>query len=153
VRFEVQGLRDRLEALIDEIGRSLPPRAVLSRLSVRYIEPAVDEIELTIVASRNATSAPASAIPPDIGVCETCEAELFAATDRRFRYPFITCTDCGPRYTIARQVPWDRRNTSMDVYPLCTGCEAEYNDPAGRRYRAETISCHDCGPMLLFRHA
>ena len=87
-------------------------------------------------------------LPPDIATCIKCERELFDKTNRRYRHPFISCTSCGPRYTIMKSVPYDRATTTMADFPLCSACESEYIYPKGRRRHAQTICCPDCGPKV-----
>ncbi|MEO7520398.1 MAG: carbamoyltransferase HypF, partial [Gemmatimonas sp.] len=94
-----------------------------------------------------------AATPPDIATCGSCIAELFSPGSRRFGHPFITCTDCGPRFSVVLGVPYDRDRTSMRDFPLCAACHQEYLDPSDRRFHAESISCHACGPALVARDA
>ena len=91
-----------------------------------------------------------SVIPPDIAICDKCLEEIRTPSDRRYKYPFNACTDCGPRFTVIESVPYDRERTSMDEFPLCDECLAEYRQPLNRRYHGEAICCSDCGPQMAF---
>ena len=102
-----------------------------------------------IIASRSGANARVF-VPPDYFMCDDCKRELADPGDRRYRYPFINCTQCGPRYTLIEALPYDRPNTSMSGFPLCEACETEYLDPANRRFHAEPVACPDCGPTVQF---
>ncbi len=150
VFLEVQGPATR----ITEFGRRLraeaPPLANISGVSVVEIETnAADGSEFRIAESRIASTA-TTAIPPDIAVCDDCLAELFDPHDRRYRHPFMTCTNCGPRLTIIKALPYDRPATTMSAFAMCDRCEDDYHDPRNRRFHAQPIACPDCGPSLWF---
>ncbi|MBQ9478146.1 MAG: carbamoyltransferase HypF, partial [Selenomonadaceae bacterium] len=87
-------------------------------------------------------------VSPDIAICDQCRAELFDRSDRRYLHPFINCTDCGPRLTILKRMPYDRERTSMSAFPMCDECSREYHDPSSRRYDAQPVCCNDCGPTV-----
>jgi hydrogenase maturation protein HypF len=150
VFIEVQG---RVPA-VDEFARRLrtdaPPLAAISDVAWEDLplEPDRDG-PFQIVASRAADGA-TTAIPPDIAVCDDCLRELFDPADRRHRHPFITCTNCGPRFTIIRELPYDRPATTMAGFPMCERCAAEYHDPGDRRFHAQPLACADCGPSLWY---
>lgn len=146
VFVEVQGPDEAVRAFADALVTQAPP---LARVTGVGSEPLglVDEPGFRIVASREAAG-PVTPIPPDTAVCEDCVRELRDPADRRHRHPFVTCTNCGPRFTIVTGVPYDRPATTMAGFPMCTRCEAEYHDPADRRFHAQPLCCNDCGPRL-----
>ena len=150
VFVEVQGERDRLDEFARRLRAEAPPLARIGAVRVADI-PAHTACrpEFTIVASRTVTGS-TTPIPPDIALCDDCAAELFDPADRRYRHPFITCTNCGPRFTIIRALPYDRPATTMSAFAMCERCAAEYHDPADRRFHAQPIACPDCGPSLRF---
>lgn len=125
-----------------------PEYAVIERLDAIDAPPAT-VTGFSVVAS-DATGGTGPGIPPDLATCPACVRELFDPTNRRYRYPFITCTDCGPRVTIVDALPYDRANTTMRTFPMCPRCMAEYRDPTDRRFHAEPIACPDCGPQLAW---
>ncbi len=156
VFLEVQGERAR----VDEFGRRLrtqaPPLARIATVTVTHLDLDTEATacgrEFRIVESRTVAGA-ATPIPPDIAVCDDCVLELFDPRDRRYRHPFVTCTNCGPRFTIIRELPYDRPATTMSAFAMCDRCAAEYHDPADRRFHAQPIACPDCGPSLRFSSA
>src|SRR6201993_1607889 len=155
VFLEVQGERARVAEFGRRLRAEAPPLARITGVSVAGIPlasadtRAVAGREFRIVASRTITGAK-TPIPPDIAVCDACVAELFDPGDRRYRHPFVTCTNCGPRFTIIRELPYDRPATTMSAFAMCERCAAEYHDPADRRFHAQPIACPDCGPSLWF---
>jgi hydrogenase maturation protein HypF len=123
-----------------------PPMAVVESVVAEEVD-AEGATEFVIVASR-AEEGAMTLVSPDIATCDACQAELFDPTDRRYRYPFINCTNCGPRFTIIDDVPYDRPMTTMRDFPMCPECAAEYGDPADRRFHAQPDACFICGPRL-----
>lgn len=134
------------DEFVRRVASDAPPLASVETVDRR---PATTEPVpgFRIVASR-AASGERTLVPPDTAVCDDCLRELFDPADRRHRHPFITCTNCGPRFTIIRSLPYDRPVTTMAGFEMCEACAAEYHDPADRRYHAQPIGCHDCGPRL-----
>ncbi len=144
VLIEVQG---KVDAFMSDLVAQAPPLARIDDIEAEARPLAVDESEFVIRDS--ARNGPArTAITPDMAVCDTCLAELFDPAGRRYLYPFITCTHCGPRFTVTRHLPYDRATTSLAEFPLCEACTAEYTNPADRRFHAETTCCAACGPRL-----
>jgi len=144
VVIEVEGPREKLEAFLREMEQSPPPRAVLEKVEVNFLPP-LGHVSFTIEASRQAADE-FVLISPDICICADCLKELFEPGDRRFRYPFINCTNCGPRFTIINDIPYDRPKTTMAVFQMCPLCEKEYHDPTDRRFHAQPNACPVCGP-------
>jgi hydrogenase maturation protein HypF len=146
VTIEVQGDPFLIDSFLERLPAELPPRARILSLLPRDAEPQ-PETSFRIVASR-LDSPPRVLISPDIAVCDDCHREMMNPRDRRFRYPFINCTNCGPRYTIIRDIPYDRARTAMSSFTMCAACQAEYDDPANRRFHAQPNACWDCGPQV-----
>lgn len=146
VTIEVQGENDPLERFLARLQSEAPPLAKITSLRPREIEVQTDAA-FRIVSSRLDTP-PKALISPDVAVCADCLREMMNPRDRRFRYPFINCTNCGPRFTIVRDIPYDRARTSMAFFKMCAACQAEYDDPANRRFHAQPNACWDCGPQL-----
>ena len=146
VEIEVEGSEPLVQAFTQCLATEAPPLARVDVIEPKVIPPDHSRKGFAILPS--AEGAIATAIGPDVGVCPACLAELFDPHDRRWRYPFINCTHCGPRYTITRSLPYDRARTSMAGFELCPGCAAEYRDPCDRRFHAEPNACPVCGPQL-----
>ncbi len=139
----MQGTSDRLDSFDTALRNDLPPLAQVISYSCADI-PAGDDVSFRILPS--GTGAADIQIAPDTAVCSDCLREMFDPADRRYRYPFITCTNCGPRYSIITGIPYDRPSTTMAGFPLCPDCLSEYRDPLDRRFHAQPIACHACGP-------
>jgi hydrogenase maturation protein HypF len=146
VTIEIEGEAAAVEAFPSLLRSHAPPRATIEKISIEALT-AIGEVSFRVVDTL-ASSAAAALIPPDLATCDHCIAELFDPADRRYRYPFINCTDCGPRFTIVRALPYDRRQTTMEPFTLCPECRAEYENPADRRFHAEPNACPACGPSL-----
>lgn len=142
---EVEGPGERIEAFIETLLRQLPPLARVDRLERTHCQPR-GEREFNIRQSARARVGRAE-VTPDAAMCADCRRELFDPADRRRQYPFINCTNCGPRYSIVRAVPYDRPATTMARFKLCRRCQAEYDQPADRRFHAQPVACADCGPQ------
>ncbi|RME20522.1 MAG: carbamoyltransferase HypF [Candidatus Zixiibacteriota bacterium] len=147
VIVEIEGTPEALEQFRTRLYADAPPLARIRQCETAVI-PCADDGSFTIQPSRHDRTA-ATIIPVDSAVCDDCIRELFDPDDRRYRYPFINCTNCGPRFTIVERIPYDRPFTSMKVFPLCPDCEREYNDPASRRFHAQPNACPVCGPRLI----
>jgi hydrogenase maturation protein HypF len=144
---EVQGGEDAVGRFTSQLAASLPPAARIASVTATAIDTRADETRFQIVESAADIYA-FPPIPPDLPVCADCTRELLDPSNRRHLYPFITCTQCGPRYSIVSRTPFDRENTSMRPFPQCRACAAEYADPADRRFHSQTNSCPVCGPRL-----
>lgn len=152
VFIEVEGTSDALVAFHSQLFTELPALARIINHSAEHIAALGHEREFTIVPSRHSYSGRAL-LPPDTALCPDCRREFFDPTNPRYLYPFISCTNCGPRLSIITELPYDRPRTTMAAFPMCTPCEREYTDPADRRYHAQPISCFDCGPRLSWHDA
>ena len=146
VEIHWQGSGEQLEQALEAIVREKPPLAVISKLIREPAEPG-DYASFSILAS---VSQPGTyqAIPTDTATCPDCLRELFDAADRRYRYPFTNCTNCGPRFTIITDLPYDRPHTTMQEFVMCPDCRREYDDPINRRFHAQPNACPVCGPQL-----
>ncbi|MGA1843210.1 MAG: carbamoyltransferase HypF [bacterium] len=146
VTIEVEGEEAAVNEFVDDLETRPPPLARISGFDVAAI-PLQGETSFVIKESLGGCD-PAVVIPPDLALCPECLKELNDPSDRRYRYPFINCTQCGPRLTIVRKVPYDRENTSMASFRMCPECEAEFHDPSTRRFHAQPNACSRCGPRV-----
>ena len=146
VDIEVEGESARIDGFVDALKANRIPLAHIEKIRLSALEPRKDQgfvIKESAVQTQKMT-----AIPPDIGICDDCLRELRDPGDRRYRYPFINCTHCGPRYTIIEDIPYDRPNTSMRTFAMCEDCAKEYADPCNRRFHAQPNACPVCGPRV-----
>jgi hydrogenase maturation protein HypF len=146
VLIEVEGSRPALESFRAALDRERPPRASIHGAESTWLD-AAGLGPFTILDSDQSGETDA-VVMPDIALCESCRGELLNPTNRRYRYPFINCTNCGPRYSIVEALPYDRANTSMRRFPMCPDCQREYTDPLDRRFHAEPNACPTCGPQV-----
>ena len=156
VHIEAHAPADALDAFVTALSEHAPAAARLEHVEVVDLAAngwdAANEQGFRIVASQDQTEH-TTLISPDIATCDDCLRELFDPADRRYHYPFINCTNCGPRFTIIRSLPYDRAATSMDCFPMCSKCAAEYTDQLDRRFHAQPDACFDCGPHITWREA
>jgi hydrogenase maturation protein HypF len=146
VQIQVEGEPAAVDAFVREVTAEAPPLARIDDLRTEWCEPA-GLATFTILESLTEAGR-RQPISPDVALCAACERELFNLANRRHRYPFITCTDCGPRFTVIEAMPYDRERTSMRAFSQCSECLAEYRTPGNRRYHSETNSCPACGPRV-----
>ena len=151
VTIEIQGPAETVQDFVDRLPAEAPPLARITNLAVRDVPCVVVQIggdqDFRIVHSAEGAEV-RTLISPDVAICPDCLREMFDANDRRYRYPFINCTNCGPRFTIIRDIPYDRPSTSMAVFPMCPACQAEYEAPLNRRFHAQPNACWECGPRV-----
>lgn len=156
VHIEAHARAEAVDGFVAALSEHAPAAARVERVDIADLKPggwsAADEQGFRIVASQDQT-AHTTLVSPDIATCDDCLRELFNPADRRYHYPFINCTNCGPRFTIIRSLPYDRAATSMDCFPMCPKCAAEYADPLDRRFHAQPDACFDCGPHITWREA
>ena len=146
VTLEIQGTPPQVEAFLENFREAVPPLAKIDSLVVADIAPTVEaEFSIRTSSSIDSLSTP---ISPEISVCAECLSELNDEANRRFRYPFINCTNCGPRFTIVKDIPYDRLLTSMKSFTMCAACQTEYDDPSDRRFHAQPNACPACGPSV-----
>ncbi len=146
VTIEVEGSEDRVDGFLNRLPAEVPALAQITGMEVRE-SPLKGESGFRILSSAG-SEAMHTLISPDVALCDDCLRELLDPANRRYRYPFINCTNCGPRFTIVRDIPYDRPSTSMAEFTMCPACRAEYEDPLNRRFHAQPNACWDCGPRL-----
>ena len=146
VRIEAQGPEESLAGFARAIKEEAPPQSTITGLNQADL-PLTEETVFRIVPSDPVGSA-ATLVAPDLRTCDDCLGELFEPSNRRYRYPFINCTNCGPRFTIITAIPYDRQATTMRQFRMCPACRREYEDPANRRFHAQPNACPDCGPRV-----
>ena len=149
VDIMIQGEAEQLDLFAESLSTKAPPLARIEQVTTKEA-PVVDFADFEIRDSESVLGA-FQPVAPDVALCPDCERELFDPTDRRYLYSFINCTNCGPRYTIIKDLPYDRPATTMADFPLCAACRREYEDPANRRFHAQPVACPDCGPFVQLR--
>ena len=145
VTIDVEGEHSALDAFLRELTTAPPPQARIERVRLEPADAAAHP-DFRIESSDERRATAYARVAPDIATCDDCLRELFEVSDRRYRYPFLSCSHCGPRLTISRGAPYDRDRTTMNAFPMCDRCRAEYDDPRDRRFHAQTIACAACGP-------
>ena len=146
VDIEVEGPKAALEAFITDLQAQAPPLARIESLEAQSVPlQGFGPFEIRHSQSQEGLY---QLISPDVATCPDCLHELMDPKDRRYRYPFINCTNCGPRFTIIQDIPYDRPKTTMCVFPMCSDCLAEYEDPGNRRFHAQPNACPVCGPQV-----
>ena len=146
VDIAVDGTQETLQAFIDSLQAEAPPLSRIDSFQVDWGSPgSFSSFEIVHSQGKSGDFIP---ISPDVSTCQDCLAELFDPRDRRFRYPFINCTNCGPRFTIIKDIPYDRPQTTMGSFEMCPACQSEYDHPLDRRFHAQPVACPDCGPHV-----
>jgi hydrogenase maturation protein HypF len=146
VIIEIQGPPETIQDFVEHLPAEAPPLARITNLAVHDV-PCNGDQDFCIVHSHEGEEV-RTLISPDVAICPDCLREMFDSNDRRYRYPFINCTNCGPRFTIIRDIPYDRPSTSMAMFPMCPACLAEYENPLDRRFHAQPNACWECGPRV-----
>ena len=146
VTIEVEGTSEALDGFQRALSQQAPPLARIDSVATEAIPPRHENAFIITHSQKGAERQ--ALISPDTATCDDCLRELFDHTDRRYRYPFINCTNCGPRFTIVQDVPYDREKTTMQVFPMCPACRAEYDNPLNRRFHAQPNACPTCGPQV-----
>jgi hydrogenase maturation protein HypF len=153
VEIRVEGNEKDIKTFYNDLKDKKPPIAKIDSVKMEWsnknVSPEFNDFQILESSSNFSGS---SVIPPDVATCDSCMEEVRKMGDRRHKYPFTACTDCGPRFTVISSIPYDRKRTSMEEFPLCTDCMEEYKDPEDRRYHAEATCCPVCGPEVFLYH-
>jgi hydrogenase maturation protein HypF len=149
VEIIVEGNEEIINDFIENLKLNKPPISKISALKVEWLLSYEIEFNDFKILKSSSKFSGSSVIPPDLATCDNCLEELLSPSDRRYEYSFTACTDCGPRFTVIKSVPYDRERTSMEEFSLCPECLAEYQNPEDRRYHAEATCCPVCGPSLF----
>ena len=149
VRIHAEGESKLLDAFVIELSENAPAAAQVKEIELKEV-PLEDFTSFEIRFSDEAKVEKTTLVSPELATCDDCVRELFNPNDRRYRYPFINCTNCGPRFTIIERLPYDRKDTSMRAFTMCDRCANEYHDPLDRRFHAQPNACFDCGPAVSF---
>nr|WP_321467189.1 carbamoyltransferase HypF [uncultured Desulfobulbus sp.] len=152
VEILVAGPESEVQSFARRLPREVPPAARIVELAVETVDTVLEGDSFTILPSRTSPR-PSTQIAPDMSICTDCMAEILDPANRRHRYPFTNCTNCGPRFSIVERIPYDRPNTSMRVFAMCEDCRREYDDPLDRRFHAQPNACPVCGPQLSWHDA
>ncbi len=149
VHIHAEGESKLLDEFVLELSDNPPAASQVREIDIAEV-PLEDFTAFEIRFSDDAASRETTLVSPDLATCDDCLAELFDRGDRRYRYPFINCTNCGPRFTIIEELPYDRASTSMREFAMCDSCAREYGDPLDRRFHAQPDACFECGPVVTF---
>ncbi len=144
--IEVEGEKTDIYDFVNKLESCPPPQALVKEITKTDL-PVRNEDGFRIIPSIE-DSKIETEVSPDIATCSECLSELLDPQDRRYLYPFINCTDCGPRFTIVKNIPYDRQRTTMGRFTMCPECGEEYHSPVSRRFHAQPTACHDCGPQV-----
>ena len=148
VEIVIEGNKTNIDQFLRDLKDKKPPLAEIHNISIEYMQERNEFTHFTIGESSPRSELSGSVIPPDVSICPQCLQEMREPKNRRHNYFFITCTDCGPRYTIIKNLPYDRSNTTMKEFTMCPDCKEEYTNPTNRRFHAQTVACPKCGPQV-----
>jgi len=148
VEIVVEGKKNDVKHFLNDLKEKKPPLARIYNVNINYVEDKKEFEKFTILQSSKNAEHSGSVVPPDVAICDECLSELRSPKNKRYDYFFITCTNCGPRYTVIEGLPYDRPNTTMQDFPMCDFCSKEYRDPSNRRFHAQTVACSKCGPRV-----